>query len=201
MIWKNGFRILKMSLIQKNELKQEINLAKNKEELKKILVPQNGIFLGVVSHLSWLVSRHHFFIIDKKKEYVTLYQSFQNEYDVEVALKKKKKIPKHRFIELLSSLISFDQQRVATAIKSLFCYNNVDCEDIQSYFMNMVSNDLSDKLYYYKDNKLINKDFFVNLSFLPLTVKIVNLNTICVINPNHSPITIEEDSLLTASHN
>ena len=142
-----------------------------------------------------------FFIIDKKKEYVTLYQSFQNEYDVEVALKKKKKIPKHRFIELLSSLTSFDQQRVATAIKSLFCYNNVDCEDIQSYFMNMVSNDLSDKLYYYKDNKLINKDFFVNLSFLPLTVKIVNLNSICVINPNHSPITINEDSLLTASHN
>ena len=133
--------------------------------------------------------------------YVTLYQSFQNEYDVEVALKKKKKIPKHRFIELLSSLTSFDQQRVATAIKSLFCYNNVDCEDIQSYFMNMVSNDLSDKLYYYKDNKLINKDFFVNLSFLPLTVKIVNLNSICVINPNHSPITINEDSLLTASHN
>ena len=144
---------------------------------------------------------HHFFIIDKKKEYVTLYQSFQNEYDVEVALKKKKKIPKHRFIELLSSLTSFDQQRVATAIKSLFCYNNVDCGDIQSYFMNMVSNDLSDKLYYYKDNKLINKDFFVNLSFLPLTVKIVNLNSICVINPNHSPITINEDSLLTASHN
>lgn len=67
--------------------------------------------------------------------------------------------------------------------------------------MNMVSNDLSDKLYYYKDNKLINKDFFVNLSFLPLTVKIVNLNSICVINPNHSPITINEDSLLTASHN
>ena len=50
-----------------NELKQEINLAKNKEEFKKILVPQNGIFLGVVSHLSWLVSRHHFFIIDKKR--------------------------------------------------------------------------------------------------------------------------------------
>ena len=40
-----------------NELKQEINLAKNKEEFKKILVPQNGIFLGVVSHLSWLASR------------------------------------------------------------------------------------------------------------------------------------------------